>query len=256
MRKWWAAAGAAVVVLALGAAGVVWWLGSRGTELERAVTMAPAGSQRLSWTDWSAVRSGSARREPGDLVLLVGDEPAQPLEPGLVALGLGGAHRLARGVALGERRLGRGDAAAAGRVEGEDLAARPAAARAAPARRRRRGARRGSGGCRAFVKPRWGWSRAGYGRDRRRKEGSRPAHRRRCFGYQAVKTAARRRPRRSARPRPRAAARARRRSSGRRARGVEEGRVCPQCRRHRLGGVLEGGRSRDQRQQPDQQQPA
>jgi hypothetical protein len=56
VRKWWAAAGVAVVVLALVATGVVWWLGARGTELEKAVAMAPAGSQRLSWTDWAAVR--------------------------------------------------------------------------------------------------------------------------------------------------------------------------------------------------------
>jgi hypothetical protein len=65
VRKWWAVAGAAVVVLALVATGVVWWLGSRGTELEKAVAMAPAGSQRLSWTDWAAVRDrlGDA---PGD----------------------------------------------------------------------------------------------------------------------------------------------------------------------------------------------
>ena len=59
--------------------------------------------------------------EPGDLVLLVGDERAQPLELRLVAARLGGADLAARGVALGERGLGGGDPGAAGLVERQDL---------------------------------------------------------------------------------------------------------------------------------------
>ena len=67
------------------------------------------------------VGGGGLGLEAGDLVLLLGDERAQALELGLVAAGLGGAHRPAGGVALGERGLGGGDAGAAGLVEGEDL---------------------------------------------------------------------------------------------------------------------------------------
>ena len=67
------------------------------------------------------VGRGGLGFEAGDLVLLVGDEGAEALELGLVAAGLGGADRLAGGVALGERGLGGGDAGAAGLVEGEDL---------------------------------------------------------------------------------------------------------------------------------------
>ena len=48
---------AAVAVLALLAAGALWWRAARSTELERAVGLAPAGAERLSWTDWAAVRS-------------------------------------------------------------------------------------------------------------------------------------------------------------------------------------------------------
>lgn len=47
---------AVVLVLALGVAGLVWWQSDRGTRLEQAVALAPADSQRLSFTDWAAVR--------------------------------------------------------------------------------------------------------------------------------------------------------------------------------------------------------
>ncbi|KRF02610.1 hypothetical protein ASG88_04350 [Nocardioides sp. Soil777] len=44
-------------LLALGvAAGLVVWLGGDETRLQRAVALAPAGTERLSWTDWTAVR--------------------------------------------------------------------------------------------------------------------------------------------------------------------------------------------------------
>jgi hypothetical protein len=46
-----------VVVLGLVAAGVAWWLARPGTDLERAVALAPADSERLAWTNWSAVRA-------------------------------------------------------------------------------------------------------------------------------------------------------------------------------------------------------
>lgn len=44
------------LVLAL-AAGVWWWRGLRMSELERALSVSPADSARLSWTDWAGVRS-------------------------------------------------------------------------------------------------------------------------------------------------------------------------------------------------------
>ena len=59
--------------------------------------------------------------EARDLVLLLGDEHAQPLEPRLVAARPGRTHLAARGVALGKCCLGGGDAGAADLVEGEDL---------------------------------------------------------------------------------------------------------------------------------------
>ena len=46
----------AVIVVVVAAAGLVWWRGGEQTRLARAVDLAPAGAERLSWTDWSAVR--------------------------------------------------------------------------------------------------------------------------------------------------------------------------------------------------------
>jgi len=48
---------AVVAVAALVAAGVTWWLARPGTDLERAVSWAPEASERLTWTDWSGIRS-------------------------------------------------------------------------------------------------------------------------------------------------------------------------------------------------------
>ena len=45
-----------MLVLAL-VAGVWWWRSLRMTDLERALSVAPADSARLSWTDWAGVRS-------------------------------------------------------------------------------------------------------------------------------------------------------------------------------------------------------
>lgn len=47
---------AGALALVLGVAGLVWWQSDRGTRLEQAVALAPAESQRLSFTDWAAVR--------------------------------------------------------------------------------------------------------------------------------------------------------------------------------------------------------
>ncbi|WP_426245908.1 hypothetical protein [Nocardioides sp. LHG3406-4] len=43
-------------LLAAAVGALVWWRTERGTTFESAVALAPAGSQRISWTDWSGVR--------------------------------------------------------------------------------------------------------------------------------------------------------------------------------------------------------
>lgn len=55
MRRPLALGLAALLVVSV-VAGLVVWLGGDETRLQRAVRLAPAGTERLSWTDWSAVR--------------------------------------------------------------------------------------------------------------------------------------------------------------------------------------------------------
>jgi hypothetical protein len=59
-RKRLTVAGVVVLVVVLLAsaavAGVRWWRASHRSDLERAMAMAPADAQRLSWTDWAGVR--------------------------------------------------------------------------------------------------------------------------------------------------------------------------------------------------------
>ena len=57
MLKRWPVVVAAVAVLAVLTAGALWWRAARSTDLERAVALAPDAADRLSWTDWAAVRS-------------------------------------------------------------------------------------------------------------------------------------------------------------------------------------------------------
>ena len=57
MHKRWPLVVALVAVLAVLAAAALWWRATRSSDLERAVALAPPGADRLSWTDWSAVRS-------------------------------------------------------------------------------------------------------------------------------------------------------------------------------------------------------
>jgi hypothetical protein len=59
-----------LVVLAV-AGGVLWWRGGDETRLARAVHLAPAGTERLSWTDWRAVR----QQLRDDLGVDLGDSP-------------------------------------------------------------------------------------------------------------------------------------------------------------------------------------
>ncbi len=56
MRKWLAVTGAVVLVLALVIGGVLWWQNSRQTDLEQALSVTPADAERVSFTDWQAVR--------------------------------------------------------------------------------------------------------------------------------------------------------------------------------------------------------
>lgn len=49
--------GAAVLVLALVAAGLLWWRSAQLTDLQRAIAVTPPDAQRLSWTDWASVRA-------------------------------------------------------------------------------------------------------------------------------------------------------------------------------------------------------
>ena len=50
------ALGLTALAVVAAVAGLLWWRGGDETRLERAVHLAPAGTERLSWTDWSAVR--------------------------------------------------------------------------------------------------------------------------------------------------------------------------------------------------------
>jgi hypothetical protein len=55
--KRWRIATAVVAGLAVVVVGFVWWQQTHTTDLEKAVHLAPSGSQRLLWTDWSAIRA-------------------------------------------------------------------------------------------------------------------------------------------------------------------------------------------------------
>ena len=57
MRNRLVVVGAALLVVAAVAAGVVWWRTAQQTELQRAVALAPAATERMTWTDWAGVRA-------------------------------------------------------------------------------------------------------------------------------------------------------------------------------------------------------
>ena len=57
MRNRWVVVGAVVLVVAVVAASVLWWRSVQATELQRAVALAPAATERITWTDWAGVRS-------------------------------------------------------------------------------------------------------------------------------------------------------------------------------------------------------
>ena len=56
MRKQLVLAVAVLVALALVVVGVRWWRSLQMTEFERAISLAPVGAQRLTFTDWAGVR--------------------------------------------------------------------------------------------------------------------------------------------------------------------------------------------------------
>jgi hypothetical protein len=56
-RRRWIAGAALLVVGALVVGGVLWWRGGDRTSFAWATGHAPSGTQRLSWTDWAAVRA-------------------------------------------------------------------------------------------------------------------------------------------------------------------------------------------------------
>lgn len=56
MRKYLVLAVVVLAALALVVVGLQWWQSLRMTEFQRAVTLAPEGAQRLTYTDWAEVR--------------------------------------------------------------------------------------------------------------------------------------------------------------------------------------------------------
>lgn len=56
MRTRLTIAAIAVLVVALVVGGLLWWRDAQRTDLQRAAAMAPPDAERLSWTDWAAVR--------------------------------------------------------------------------------------------------------------------------------------------------------------------------------------------------------
>jgi hypothetical protein len=56
VRKWLAVIGAVALVLALVIGGVLWFQSGGQTDLEQALSVTPADSERVSFTDWQAVR--------------------------------------------------------------------------------------------------------------------------------------------------------------------------------------------------------
>ena len=56
MRKHLVLAAVVLLVLAVAVVGVQWWQGLRMSEFERAISLAPAGAQRLTYTDWAEAR--------------------------------------------------------------------------------------------------------------------------------------------------------------------------------------------------------
>lgn len=57
MRRRIAVTAVLLVVVALVVGGLLWWRGQPATDFERAMSFAPNDAERVTWTDWSAVRA-------------------------------------------------------------------------------------------------------------------------------------------------------------------------------------------------------
>jgi len=86
VRKW-TAAGVAVLLVVAALLGVRWWQSSRSNDFERALALAPADAQRLTWTDWAGVRrelrvdldADSSRAEVADFLADAFDADLSPM---------------------------------------------------------------------------------------------------------------------------------------------------------------------------------
>lgn len=86
MRKWTAAGVAALLVVAV-LVGIRWWQSSGSSDFERALALAPADAQRLTWTDWAGVRrelradldADSSRTEVADFLADAFDADLSPM---------------------------------------------------------------------------------------------------------------------------------------------------------------------------------
>lgn len=87
MRKWTAGGVAALLVVAAVVLGVRWWQSSQTADFERAVGLAPADAQRLTFTDWAGVRrelkadldADSSRTEVADFLADAFDADLSPM---------------------------------------------------------------------------------------------------------------------------------------------------------------------------------
>ena len=57
MRNRWVVGGAVALAVVVVAAAALWWRSTQVPELQRAVALAPASTERMTWTDWEGVRT-------------------------------------------------------------------------------------------------------------------------------------------------------------------------------------------------------
>jgi len=82
-------AGAVVLVVAVVAAGALWWRAAQQTDLQEAASLAPAATERMTWTDWAGVRAdldadvgaSSSPSAVGDFLDQAHDADLSPMSP-------------------------------------------------------------------------------------------------------------------------------------------------------------------------------